>query len=48
MDELKQSSEPSVEAEASTDTESKEQDVSLDELKNEETTETSNNPEETE
>jgi len=48
LDELKQSSEPSVEAEASTETESKEQDVSLDELKNEETTETSNNPEETE
>ena len=48
MDELKQSSEPNVEVDASTDTESEEQDVSLDELKNEETTETSNNPEETE
>jgi len=46
--ELKQSSEPSVDVDASTDTESKEQDVSLDELKNEETTETSNNSEETE
>ena len=48
LDELKQSSEPNVEVDASTDTESEEQDVSLDELKNEETTETSNNPEETE
>ena len=48
LDELKQSSEPNVEIDSSTDTESEEQDVSLDELKNEETTETSNNPEETE
>ena len=48
LDELKQSSEPNVEVDSSTDTESEEQDVSLDELKNEETTETSNNPEETE
>ena len=48
LDELKQSSEPSVEVASSTDTATEEQDVSLDELKNEETTETSNNPEETE
>ena len=48
LDELKQSSEPNVEVDTSTDTQSEEQDVSLDELKNEETTETSNNPEETE
>ena len=48
LDELKQSSEPNVEVDTSTDTQSEEQDVSLDELKNEETTETSKNPEETE
>ena len=48
LDELKQSSEPSVEVDTSADTESETQDVSLDELKNEETTETSNNQEETE
>ena len=48
LDELKQSSEPSIEVASSTDTVTEEQDVSLDELKNEETTETSNNPEETE
>ena len=48
LDELKQSSEPNVEVDSSTGVESEEQDVSLDELKNEETTETSNNPEETE
>ena len=48
LDELKQSSEPNVEVDTSTNTQSEEQDVSLDELKNEETTETSNNPEETE
>ena len=48
LDELKQPSEQSVEDASSTDTATEEQDVSLDELKNEETTETSNNPEETE
>ena len=48
LDELKQSSEPSVEVASSTYTATEEQDVSLDALKNEETTETSNNPEETE
>tara|TARA_B100001996_G_scaffold18194_1_gene14970 strand:+ start:100 stop:624 length:525 start_codon:yes stop_codon:yes gene_type:complete len=48
LDELKQSSEPSVEVDTSADTESETQDISLDELKNEETTETSNNQEETE
>ena len=48
LDELKQSSEPNVEVDSTSDDVSEEQDVSLDELKNEETTETSNNPEETE
>tara|TARA_B100000579_G_C22550058_1_gene719359 strand:+ start:38 stop:562 length:525 start_codon:yes stop_codon:yes gene_type:complete len=48
LEELKQSSEPNVEVDTSSDTASETQDVSLDELKNEETTETSNSQEETE
>ena len=48
LEEVEESSEPNVEVDTSSDTASETQDVSLDELKNEETTETSNSQEETE